>query len=121
MVEGTSQINDNFIKSYNKDSDIAYFHEVDFQYREELHELHNDLPFLLERIKTRKVANFWQACMKKKNIYTHKKFEINIKSWSIIKNVHKVIKFNQKSWLTPFTDMITELRKKQKMILKKIL
>ena len=61
-IEETSQFNDNFIKSYNKDSDIAYFLEADvqypIQYPKELHELHNDLPFLQKRIKIKKFANF---------------------------------------------------------------
>ena len=31
-VEETSQFNEDFIKSYNKDSDKGYFREVDVQY-----------------------------------------------------------------------------------------
>ena len=38
-------------KNYNKESDEGYFLEVDVHYPEKLHELHNDLPFLLEIIK----------------------------------------------------------------------
>ena len=37
------------------EADEGYFLEVDFQYLEKLHELHNDLPFLLERTKIEKV------------------------------------------------------------------
>ena len=39
----------------------------------------------------------------------------------ILKKVHRVIKFNEETWLKPYIDMSTELRKqaKQKMILKK--
>ena len=32
----------------------------------------------------------------------------------ILKNVHRVIQFNQKAWLKPYIDMNTELRKKAK-------
>ena len=39
----------------------------------------------------------------------------------ILKNVYRVIKFNQNAWLKPYIDMNTDLRKKQNMILKKIL
>ena len=39
------------MENYNEDSDIGSFIEVDVHYPEELQELHNDLPFLVERIK----------------------------------------------------------------------
>ena len=53
-----SQFNEDFMKSYNEESEI-YFLEVDIKYPEELHVLHNDLPFLSERMKKREklVAN----------------------------------------------------------------
>ena len=38
----------------------------------------------------------------------------------VLRKVHKVIKFNQNAWLKPYIDMNTDLKKKQKMILKKI-
>ena len=41
-------------KNYNEESDEGYFLEVDVQYLEKLHELHNDLPFLPERMKIEK-------------------------------------------------------------------
>ena len=50
-IEDTSQFNEDFIKNYDKESDEGYFLEVDVQYLEKLHELHNDLPFLPEKIK----------------------------------------------------------------------
>ena len=54
-VKDTSQFNEDFIKNYNKESDRRYFLEVEVQYTEKLHELHNDLPLLPERMKTEKV------------------------------------------------------------------
>ena len=32
----------------------------------------------------------------------------------VLKNVHKVIKFNQNAWLEPYIDLSTDLRKKSK-------
>ena len=46
-----TQFNEDFIKNYNQESDEGYFLEVDVQYPEKLLELHNDLPFLPERMK----------------------------------------------------------------------
>ena len=39
----------------NEESDKGDFLEVDVQYAEKLHDLHNDLPFLPERLRTEKV------------------------------------------------------------------
>ena len=54
-IENTSQFIENFIKTYNEESDEGYFKEVDVQNPEKLHELHNNLPFLPERMKIEKV------------------------------------------------------------------
>ena len=54
-IKDTSQFNEDFIKNYNEESDEGYFLEVDIQYPEKLHELHNDVPFLPERKKIKKV------------------------------------------------------------------
>ena len=50
-MEFTSFFNEDFIKNYNEENDEEYFSEVDIQYPEKLHELHNYLPFLPERMK----------------------------------------------------------------------
>ena len=50
-IEDTSQFNEDFIKNYNEENDEGYFLKVDVQYLQKLHELHNDLPFLPERVK----------------------------------------------------------------------
>ena len=54
-IEDTSQFNEDFVKNYNEVSDKGYFLEVHVQCPEKLHELHNDLLFLHERIKIKKV------------------------------------------------------------------
>ena len=53
-VKNTFQFNEDFIKNYNEENDGRYFLEVDAQYPEKLHELHNDLTFLPERMKLKK-------------------------------------------------------------------
>ena len=54
-MKDTSQFNKDFIKNYNEENDEGYFLEVDVQYLEKLHEVHNYLPFLPERMKIEKV------------------------------------------------------------------
>ena len=55
QIEETSQYNEDFLKKYNEESDEGYFLEVDVQYPVKLYELNNDLPFLLEIMKRKKV------------------------------------------------------------------
>ena len=54
-VEDISEFNEDFIQSYNDESDKVYFLEVDVKYHEDLHTLHTDLPFLPEKAKLEKV------------------------------------------------------------------
>ena len=54
-IENNSQFNEDFIKNYIEEYDERYFLEVDVQYLERLHELHNGLPFLDETMKIEKV------------------------------------------------------------------
>ena len=58
MVEDISEFHEDFIESYNNDSDKGYFLEVDVQCPENLHKLHNDLLFLPKRMKIEKVEKF---------------------------------------------------------------
>ena len=43
------------MKSCNEERDKGYFLEVDLQHPESLHNLHNNLLFLLERVKIERV------------------------------------------------------------------
>ena len=54
-VEDLSEFDEGFIKSYNEKNKGEYFFEVDRQYPENLHNVQNDLAFLLERVKIEKV------------------------------------------------------------------
>ena len=103
QVKDTSQFNEDLIKTYNEESDEIYFLEVNVQYLEKLHELHDDLPFLSERMKIEKVE---------KLLAVHKVIKLN--HGLVLKNVHKVIEFNKNVWLKPYIDMNTDLRKKAK-------
>ena len=67
-IEDTSQFKEDFIKNNNEKSDERYFLEVNVQYPEKLHELHNDLPFLLEKKKIEKVEILVTNFMIKLNI-----------------------------------------------------
>ena len=50
-IKDTSQFNEDSINNYNEESDEGHFLDISIQYPENLDELHNDLPFLPERMK----------------------------------------------------------------------
>ena len=119
-IKETSQFNEDFIKTYNEESDEEYFLEVDVQYLENIHELHNDLPFLSERMKIENVEKLAANLHDKTEYVIHirnSKQELN--NGLVLKKVHRVIKFNRNSWLKPFIDIKTDLRKKAKKDLEK--
>ena len=93
-IENT-QFNEDFIKEYNKESDEVYFPEIDVQYLKKLHESHNDLPFLTERmviVKVEKlVANLHD---KTEYVVRTRNLKQALNNGSILKKVHRVIKFN---------------------------
>ena len=72
------------------------FFEIDVQYSEKLHELHNDLSFSSERIEIQKVEKLVT------NVHDKTEYVIHIRNLKkavnhrlVLKNVHGVIKFNQ--------------------------
>ena len=92
-IGDTSQFNEDFMKSYNKESDEGFFLEVDVQYTQKLLELHNDLPFSSERIKIKKVEKLVIHIRNLKQAINHR---------LVLKKVHRVIKLNQKARLKPY-------------------
>ena len=73
-IEDTFQLNEDSIKSYNEESDEGCFLEVGIQYPEKLHEIHNDLPFLPERMKSEKDGKLVT------NLYDKTEYVIRIKN-----------------------------------------
>ena len=80
-----------------------------------MHELHDDLPFLPERINIEKVEKLVI------NLDDRTKYFIHIRNLKqalnlglILKKAHRVIKFNQIAWLKPYIDMNTKFRQKAK-------
>ena len=92
----------------SENSDVGYFLEVDVDYRKKLFGFHKDLPFLPERKKLEKVEKL--VC----DIEDKEKYVIHIRALKqalnhglILKEVHRVIRFNQEAWLKPYIDMNT--------------
>ena len=77
--------------------------------------LHYDLPFLPEKIKINKIEKLICNLSDKENYVCHIRLLIKaLNHGLILKKVHRVIQFNQESWLKPYIDMNTILRKQAK-------
>ena len=99
IILSGSKILPNLMKNYNEVSDEEYFLEVDVQYLEKLHELHNDLPFLPERIKIGKFENLAANLHDKtEHIINTRSLKQALNNNLVLKKVHKVIKFNQNNF-----------------------
>ena len=70
-VNDIFEINDKFVKSYNKNSDKGYILEVDVDYPSKLHKLHRDMPFLPERMIFDKTKKLVCSLHDKKNYVAH--------------------------------------------------
>ena len=75
-----NEINEEFIKNYNENSNKGHILEVDVKYPKKLHDLHSDLPFLPKRMKIDKCKKLACNLQNKKQIRrTHKIIETSIK------------------------------------------
>ena len=112
-VNDISEINEKFIKSYNKNSDKGYILEVDVDYPSKLQNLHSDLPFLPERMVINNTKKLVCSLNDKKNYVVH----INVLKQILdrglkLRKVHRVTEFDQEAWLKEYIDVNTELRQK---------
>ena len=102
-------------KNYYDESDEEYFLEVDVKYPKNLHNLQNDLPFLTERMKIEKIEKLVANLHDKEEYVRHtRNLRHALNHGLVLKKVHRVINFNQKSSLKLYIDMNTQLRRKGK-------
>ena len=95
----------------NSNCGVVYVLEVDVKYPEELHDLHNDLPFMCEKIKVNGVEKLVP------NLYEKKKYVVHIKALKqvldhglVLEKIHRVIQFKQSAWMKEYIDFNTRLR-----------
>ena len=112
-VNDIFEVNEKFVKSYNKNSDKGSILDVDVDYPSKLQNLHSDLPFLPERMVINNTKKLVCNLNDKKNYVVH----INVLKQALdhglkLKKVHRVTEFDQDAWLKEYIDVNTELRKK---------
>ena len=119
----------------SKKKGVCHIYEVDLEYPEELHDLHNDYPCAPEKIKVtddmlsdycREIKNKFKISSgnvnkliptlnDKKNYVLH---EENLKLYLSLglklKKIHRVLEFSEKPWLKQYIDFNTEKRKNAK-------
>ena len=89
----------------------GYLLEVNVRYPKELHDSHNDLPFLCKRMKINGVEKLIP------NLYDKKRYVIHIRALEqalahglILERIHRVIEFKQSAWMCKYIDFNTKLR-----------
>ena len=90
--------------------------EVDLEYPENLHDLHNDYPFCPERVECKnRVEKLIPNLRNKTKYIIHYKNLIQcLKAGMKLKKIHRGIKFIESEFMKPYIEMNTNLRAKAK-------
>ena len=120
---------------YKADGEKGLILEVDLEYPQELHDLHNDYPVCPEKVKVsnnmlsgycKKIAEKYNISIglvskliptlrdKKEYVLHYRYLQLYLDLGIKIKKVHRVLEFNQSPWLKQYIDFNTEKRKHAK-------
>ena len=107
-----SRMDEEFVRSYDKNDIKGYILDVDVDYPNELQNLHSDFPFLAESMVMNNTKKLVCNLQDKKNYVVH----INVLKQALdhglkLRKVHRVIEFDQEAWLKKYINFNTELRK----------
>ena len=96
-------------------TDKCYILEVDVSYPAELHNPHNDLPFMCERMEINGVEKLVPNLRDKKGYIIHiRALNRALKHGLILDRIHQAIEFDQSAWMKPYIDFNTQHRTKAK-------
>ena len=120
------------VNSINEKSDTGYFLEVDLEYPDELHELHNDYPLAPEKLAVssdmlskycKKIADKYEIKVgdvkklipnlgnKTKYVLHYRNLQLYLSLGMKLTKIHRVLKFKQSDWMKKYIDFNTEKRK----------
>ena len=123
------------LDKYEVDSKKGLILEVDLEYPEKLHDLHNDYPLASEKLKVtkdmlspycKKIAEKYGISIglvqkliptlskKEKYVLHYRNLQLYLDLGLKVTKVHRVLEFNQTPWLKQYIDFNTEKRKNAK-------
>ena len=98
----------------------GYLLEVDVEHPKELHENHNELPFLVEKMKIGAEEKLRPNLKDKKGYVVHiKALDQALKHGLKTNKVHRIIEFRQSKWMKAYIMLNTRLRKGKMLRLEK--
>ena len=101
-------VNPNEISELATRTDKCYVMEVDVSYPRELHNQHNDFPFMCERMEINGVEKLVPNLKDKKNYVIHIQALNQVLQHGLrLDRIHRVIEFNQSPWLKTYIDFNT--------------
>ena len=104
-------VNHNEISELATRTDKGYLLEVDVSYPKELHNQHNDLPFMCERMEINGVEKLVPNLRDKKNYVIHiQALNQALQHGLRLDRIHRAIEFGQSPWLKTYIDFNTQLR-----------
>ena len=108
-------VNDLPLEEMLLDEDLGYVLEVDLEYPDELHDLHNDYPLAPEPMKINKVNKLTPNLNNKtKYVLHHRNLKQYLSLGMKLTKIHRVIEFKQSKWLAAYIALNTNLRTKAK-------
>ena len=119
-----------FILQQHDEQEEGYMLEVDLEYPDELHDIHDNFPCAPEKMKIKKcylsenqkqmgekIGETYKTeklCLTLENKVKYKVHYRNLKLYLDLglrlTKIHSVLKFNQSPWLRPYIDLNTKLR-----------
>ena len=119
------------VNSVSEKSPIGYFLEVDLEYPDELHELHNDYPLAPEKLAVssdmlskycKKIADKYEIKVgdvkklipnlgnKTKYVLHYRNLQLYLSLGMKLTKIHRVLKFRQSDWMKKYISFNTEER-----------
>ena len=99
------------VERFAAEKDHGYLLEVNVSYPKKLHDLHNDLPFMGDKMKVNGVEKLIP------NLYYKRKYIIHIRALKqaldhglVLEKIHRCIRFKQSPWMKEYIDFNTNLR-----------